>query len=262
VTTDTAVNGPSRLPILMYHGLHADADSRGRFDSVYSVTPDAFARQLDWIQAQGYRCLLLDEAMQQRGDRSVVISFDDGDVSNIEVALPLLLERGMKAEFFITTGFIGATGMLSADDVRQLAAAGMGIGSHGCSHAFLEDLDTTALMSELDDSRCRLQALSRRPVEAIALPGGRGGERELLAAQALGYHHLLGSVPGPNLRARGDCFLQRLAVTRNLGLEDFAAMVRWRGLSPRLLKARHAALSLPKRVLGNKGYERLRERLL
>lgn len=246
----------------MYHGLHVDADSRGRFDPVYSVAPDTFARQLDWIQAQGFRCLLLDEAMQQRGDRAVVISFDDGDLSNVEVALPLLLERGLKAEFFITTGFIGATGMLSADDVRQLAAAGMGIGSHGCSHAFLEDMDTTALMSELDDSRCRLQALSRRPVDAIALPGGRGGERELQAAQRLGYRHLLGSVPGPNLRVRGDRCLQRLAITRNLGMQDFAALVRWKGLSPRLQQVRHAALGLPKRVLGNKGYERLRERLL
>lgn len=246
----------------MYHGLHVDADSRGRFDPVYSVAPDTFARQLDWIQAQGFRCLLLDEAMQQRGDRTVVISFDDGDLSNVEVALPLLIERGLKAEFFITTGFIGATGMLSADDVRQLAAAGMGIGSHGCSHAFLEDMDTTALMSELDDSRCRLQALSRRPVDAIALPGGRGGERELQAAQRLGYRHLLGSVPGPNLRVRGDRCLQRLAITRNLGMQDFAALVRWKGLSPRLQQVRHAALGLPKRVLGNKGYERLRERLL
>ncbi len=261
MTADVA-NGPVRLPILMYHGLHAGADSRGRFDPVYSVAPDRFARQLDWIQAQGYRCMLLDEAMQQRGNRALVISFDDGDVSNIEIALPLLLERGMKAEFYITTGFIGASGMLSANEVRQLAAAGMGIGSHGCSHAFLEDLDTTALMSELDDSRIRLQALSRRPVDAIALPGGRGGERELHAAQSLGYRHLLGSVPGPNHRARGDRCLQRLAITRNLQMEEFASLVRWQGLSPRLLQARHAALSLPKRVLGNAGYQRLRERLL
>jgi len=260
--SEEAAKGPARLPILMYHGLHADADSRGRFDPVYSLAPDRFARQLDWIQAQGYRCMLLDEAMQQRGDRALVISFDDGDLSNIEVALPLLLERGMKAEFYITTAFIGATGMVSADDVRQLAAAGMGIGSHGCSHAFLEDLDTTALMSELDDSRCRLQALSRRPVDAIALPGGRGGERELIAAQSLGYRHVLGSVPGCNLRTRGDRCLQRLAITRHLDMDDFAALVRWQGLTPRWLQARHAALSLPKRVLGNHGYQRLRERLL
>ena len=54
------------LPILMYHGLHADADARGRFDPVYSVDPGRFARQLDWLQAQGYRAVLLDEAMAPR----------------------------------------------------------------------------------------------------------------------------------------------------------------------------------------------------
>ena len=168
----------------------------------------------------------------------------------------------MKAEFFITTGFIGMPGMLSVADVRSLAAVGMGIGSHGCSHEFLEDLDTSQLTSELDDSRCRLQAICGRAVDAIALPGGRGGERELQAARTLGYRHLLGSVPGPNRRARSDAWLQRLAITRDLELDDFAALVSWQGLAPRLRQLRHGALALPKRVLGNAGYQRLRERLL
>lgn len=40
-----------RLPVLMYHGLHADPGARGRFDAVYSVTPVAFARQMDWLRS-------------------------------------------------------------------------------------------------------------------------------------------------------------------------------------------------------------------
>ena len=38
----------------------------------------------------------------------------------VEVALPLLQQRGMVAEFFITSDFIGQPGMVSADDVRRL----------------------------------------------------------------------------------------------------------------------------------------------
>ncbi|MDI9240378.1 polysaccharide deacetylase family protein [Lysobacter sp. LF1] len=253
------------LPILMYHGLHRDAASRGRFDAVYSVHPEMFARQLDWLVEHRQRSVLLDEAMagaHHVDERHVIISFDDGDVSNVDVALPLLAERGLRAEFFITTDFIGQLGMLAPDDIRRLAAAGMGIGSHGRTHAFLQDLHTAALMAELDDSRARLQAICGRPVDALALPGGRGGERELLAAQRLGYRHLLGSVPGPNRRPRRDAFLQRLPITRTLTLDDFAALVQWRGLPPRWMKARHAALQMPKRMLGNDGYQRLRERLL
>jgi peptidoglycan/xylan/chitin deacetylase (PgdA/CDA1 family) len=250
------------LPILMYHGLHREASSPGRFDPVYSVHPEMFARQLDWLLQQGHRATLLDDASASGDGRDVVISFDDGDVTNVEVALPLLLERGMRAEFFVTTDFVGQCGMLAPDDIRRLAANGMGIGSHGRTHAFLADLDMVDMVAELDDSRCRLQAICGRPIDAIALPGGRGGERELIAAQRLGYRHLLGSVPGPNRRMRHDAWLQRLPVTRTLSLDDFAALVHWRGIPPRWMQARHAALSLPKRVLGNDGYQRLRERLL
>lgn len=248
------------LPVLMYHGLHDDAHAHGRYDPVYSLRPADFAYQLDWLVAQGYRTLRLGDASP--GEREVVISFDDGDVSNREVALPLLRERGMTAEFFVTSDFVGQPGMLSEDDVRELANAGMGIGSHGRSHALLEDLDATALEAELRDSRERLQDLIGEPVDALALPGGRGGERERRAALAIGYRHLLSSVPGPNRAPRPGAWMQRLAITRNTSAETFAALVRWRGLRPRIARTRHFALSLPKRVLGNPGYERLRARLL
>lgn len=253
------------LPVLMYHGLHADAHAPGRYDPTYSVRPLDFVRQLDWLQDHGYRTLRLDAACGERADgetRALVISFDDGDASNIEVALPLLQARGMTAEFFITSGFVGRPGSMGAGDVRSLAAAGMGIGAHGRSHALLEDLDAATLDAELRDSKRELQDIVGREVDALALPGGRGGEREREAALALGYRHLLGSVPGPNLAPCAGRWLQRLAITRNLTPPAFAALVQWRGMSPRIAQARHQLLSLPKRLLGNRRYERLRTRLL
>lgn len=255
------------LPVLMYHGLHANAHAHGRFDPVYSIDPHDFGRQLDWLLGHGYRSVSLATAASRLGgprsdDREVVITFDDGDVSNVEVALPLLQARGMTAEFFITTDYIGQVGMLSAADVRRLADTGMGVGSHGRSHAFLEDLPPEALWTELRDSRRRLQDIIGREVNALALPGGRGRERERRAALAAGYRYLLGSVPGPNRAPRADEWLQRLAVTRGLELDRFAVQVDWRGLRPRMAQARFFALRLPKRVLGNAAYERLRARLL
>jgi hypothetical protein len=45
-------------------------------------------------------------------------------------------------------------------------------------------------------------------------------------------------------------------------LSDFAALVGWRGWKPRYAKARFRALRLPKRLLGNDRYQRLRAKLL
>lgn len=254
------------LPVLMYHGLHADPDAKGHFDAIYSVGPDRFASQLDWLAANGYRSIGLDETLEATPDggdgKRVLITFDDGDVSNRDIGLPLLLERDMRAVFFVTTGFIDQPGMLDRMRLRELADAGMQIGSHGVSHAFLEDLDRAALRCELVDSRSQLEDLTGTRVDSIALPGGRGGKREWREAHALGYRHLFGSEPGPNRPLRRQRWLQRIAITRNTDIDTFAALVAWQGLPPRIARCRHHALALPKHLLGNDRYERLRAKLL
>ncbi len=254
----------SRLPVLMYHGLHDGPGANGRFDAVYSVRPDDFARQLDALLDRGYHSVLLDALHDgtQLPAKPVVVSFDDGDVSNLEIAVPLLKARGMVAEFFVTSDFIDQPGMLREADVAELARQGMGVGSHGRSHAFLEDLEPGALREELETSRLRLSHICARPVDSLALPGGRGGRRERDLALALGYRHLLGSAPGPNTAPWDGRWMQRIAVTRNLSDEDLLRQVEWTGLAPRLARLRFLALRVPKRILGNAGYERLRERLL
>lgn len=249
------------LPILMYHGLHANARAPG-FDPVYSVRPRDFAQQLDWLCAHGYHTVRLDQLDQPLPDKPVVISFDDGDASNRTIALPLLRARKMVAEFCITSDFVGQHGMVSASDVRALARAGMGVQSHGQTHRLLEDLDPTALHSELVTSKHRLEALCDREVCALALPGGRGDVRERDAALRVGYRLVLTSMPGVNRGAQaGDCS-ERIPVTRDMPMEHFVAMVQWRGWTPRFARLRYRALGFPKRVLGNARYERVRARLL
>ncbi|HEY2395351.1 MAG TPA: polysaccharide deacetylase family protein [Rudaea sp.] len=251
------------LPILMYHGVHASSAQPGIFDSVYSVAPDAFERQLDWLAESNYRTIrLVDVDTVSASDRCVVITFDDGDISNVDVALPRLRQRAMVGEFFVTADFIGRGGYLAPADVRMLAEAGMGVQSHGYSHRYLSDLSMNELEDELAQSMSRLEGLSGQPTVALALPGGRGRERERLAARAMGYRYLLNSEPGCNRRRTADGYLQRLPITRLTTLDKFGALVQWRGTAPRILSARYRTLGLAKRLFGNAAYERWRERML
>ena len=251
------------LPVLMYHGLHASEADPGRFDAVYSVTPENFRRQMDWLVEHGYRAVRLrDLETLDASTKAVIISFDDGDVSNYTVALPLLKERGLAAEFFVTADFVGQPGMLTPAETRALAEAGMGVQSHGCTHRFLEDLDDASLASELRESKRRLEAASGTAVDALALPGGRGGERERRLAHELGYRHILNSVPGANHGWREGEYLERVAITRTMSLDEFASLVAWRGVAPRWQRLRFRLLRLPKRILGNQRYERWRSRVL
>jgi peptidoglycan/xylan/chitin deacetylase (PgdA/CDA1 family) len=63
--------------------------------------------------------------------------------------------------------------VMTWDDVRALAAAGMDVESHSRRHRVLQTLDPLALEDELTGSRKDLEAQLGRPVQAIAYPVGR-----------------------------------------------------------------------------------------
>ena len=58
-----------------------------------------------------------------------------GIASDVEIALPRLVERGLRAEFFVLAGLLGTPDRLDRDGVRELLTAGMSIGSSlaGCT---------------------------------------------------------------------------------------------------------------------------------
>lgn len=253
--------GPA-IPVLMYHGVHEDETQNGHFHPIYSVRPADFVQQLDWLVEAGYRTVRLGDIARSVGNatdaKPVVITFDDGDVSNVDVALPLLVERGQVAEFFIVSDRIGEPGWVGPTHGREFVAAGMGVQSHGRTHRALDDLVPAELEDELVSSRSVIQEWAGVVVEALALPGGRGREREHAVARQVGYSYMLGSVPGPNRHWRPDSYLQRIAVTRDMPMSDFQNLVQWTGAGPRRAWARYQALEVMKRTLGNASYARLR----
>lgn len=115
----------------------------------------------------------------QEGQVKLEITFDDGNVSDIEEGLPALLERGLTATLHICAGRIGRPRYLSDDHVRELRRAGMGIGSHGWDHVDLRAQDSSTLYHEARDSQARISAASGAPVTQFAIPFGSYDRRVL-----------------------------------------------------------------------------------
>jgi len=250
--------------VLMYHGLHADPEDVA-YDPRYSVHPAAFARQMDRLAATTTARRPVLAPSPDAGGVQAVVSFDDGDATNATVALPVLQALDLTAIFFITSGWLGRPGMLSPAQVRALSAAGMIIGSHGLSHRFLNSLADAELEHELQTSRLELSRLTGQPVDVLSLPGGRWDARVMVAAARAGYRWVFGSRPHLNARlqpcAGQDAPLGRVVVDRGLDDRVFAELLAWRGGALRRIRARHALLTLPKRILGDTRYDRLRQRM-
>jgi len=253
----------AQFPILMYHGIQNSEDEAGHFDPVYSVTHQQFKDQLNWLQDNDYKACTLDQANSAANDEKiVVITFDDGDITNFTSALPQLIERSMPAEFYITTDWIGNEFSMSADQLRKLDQAGMAVDSHGKTHKYLSDLNDDEMRLELEASKKTLEEILDKPINTIALPGGRGDHRTRKLAKQLGYKRLCTSVLGYNNKGTDPFKLERIAVTRQMSLDAFASLVSADGKVMRKLKIRQFILTSMKTVLGNRLYEIVREKFL
>jgi peptidoglycan/xylan/chitin deacetylase (PgdA/CDA1 family) len=115
------------------------------------------------------------------------LSFDDGNASDHDIALPALQARGLRAAFFVLSGRIGQPGALSADQIRALAAADMEVGSHGAAHRDWTRLDAAAREDELRGAKVALESVLGRPVTAAGIPFGRYNATVLAELRAAGF---------------------------------------------------------------------------
>ncbi|WP_424812485.1 polysaccharide deacetylase family protein [Roseococcus sp. YIM B11640] len=143
-------------------------------------------------------------------DPDIEITFDDGNLSDLRVAAPLLAERGLTARFFVLAGRIGWKEFLSAADIRELDRMGMTIGSHGMDHAHWPALDDAALNRELAGSKAILEGILGKPVQEAAVPFGDFDGRTLRASMAAGYRRIYTSSGG--LASRGMRIVPRTSV--------------------------------------------------
>lgn len=154
-----------------------------------------------WVSRDRFLSLL--DSVEGRSE--VRISFDDGNASDVEHALPALRERGLKATFFVVAGRLGTPGFVDAPGVRELAAAGMTIGCHGMRHRAWRGLDDGALREELIDAKAILEGVVGRPISQAACPFGAYDRRVLRTLRGSGYRHVYTSDRGT---ARVRDFLQ------------------------------------------------------
>lgn len=101
------------VPVLMYHHLLPQKDLTGLFaDNNVAVSVEQFRQDLTTLKEQGYQTISLRQlsAFVQEGTelpgKCVLITFDDGYLSNKIYAQPILEELGYTAVIFALTGWI------------------------------------------------------------------------------------------------------------------------------------------------------------
>lgn len=130
----------SSMPILMYHDLTQDPNKT----SSMTITDERFRLDMEFLESFGYTPLFPSEVEEiGEGKRSiparpVMITFDDGYLSNYTIAAPVLQQTGMKATVALIASHIkdaddtdSSRHSLNWDEVKSMYDSGLfQFGSH------------------------------------------------------------------------------------------------------------------------------------
>ena len=170
--------------IFNFHGLGRPSRPMEPGEESYWLSEEQFERVLDHlVELRSTRC-------------RIGITFDDGNASDIEVALPRLLARNLKATFFVLAGRLDDPNFLSRSDLRTLEAAGMAVGTHGFNHIDWRHASEDDLTRELCTARAQLADTLGRPVDEIAVPYGAYNARVLKCLRQHNYRAVFTSDGG------------------------------------------------------------------
>jgi peptidoglycan/xylan/chitin deacetylase (PgdA/CDA1 family) len=189
--------------ILMYHqiaNISRQTDPLG-----LAIPPYQFEEQMSYLDRKGYTCISLSDAVDyyQKGlqppPKSFVLTFDDGYQDFHTVACPIIEKHKFTATVFLVAGQIGSTSnwwmqegsasgkLMTKWEARDLIQRGYLLGSHSLTHPFLNQLDDTAALGEIQNSRLLLQELANDPIDYFSYPFSACNMRTEQLVKLAGY---------------------------------------------------------------------------
>jgi peptidoglycan/xylan/chitin deacetylase (PgdA/CDA1 family) len=181
------MTAPHSVPILTYHHT-AEPPTKGSPMRSLWVSPASFASQMGWLHRLGFQGLhisaLLPYVVGEKKGKVVGITLDDGYLSNLTHALPVLKRLGFSATCYAVSGLLGQhnqwdealgiakASLMSPQDLRTWSDAGMEIGSHTCHHADLTQLSLDEVKKELVQSKADLENILQQAVTQFCYPYG------------------------------------------------------------------------------------------
>ena len=218
-----------KVPILTYHYIRINPDTRDRLGFALSVTPADFAAQMDWLASNGFHTITTADlyaylaGSQALPSRPVILSFDDGYEDFYYTALPILRAHDFTAVAYVVSGFVGRPGYMNAAQVVEADRSGIEIGSHTVDHANLARSAYGNVQFELVASKQALEHVIGHPVLSFCYPSGQFNATVAAQVQAAGYNDATTTAFGFVHYLLDRYRWSRLRISGGEGLGDFAA---------------------------------------
>ena len=153
--------------VIYYHDVVDDCGGTCMYINV-----DKFKDQMKSLKEQGFEFLRFDDFSNKENTRfkkkRVLVSFDDGWLSNYSKIFEFMRENNIKYNIFLTVGKIGVDNdYLTWEMVRKMHSSGLvGFGAHTYSHPDMSDIDNINWEIEVEKANDVFQSeLGYSPVD-------------------------------------------------------------------------------------------------
>ena len=216
--------------------------STGRFEQAVNIIPP------------GRSCTVSEYVEKQAGDW-LILTFDDGFLSDFEIVYPILKDKGVKATFFINEENIGLPGYLELSHLKEIAKAGMEIGSHGLTHHYLINMERDEAIREIKESKDRLEKQVGTEVKSFAPVGGHYRKWMKSIAQEAGYRAFATMIPGKTNGGENMVLLHRNHIQSHHDAGYLSRLINGDYRTLVMNRLRYNLLQIPKNILGMNNYD-------
>ena len=179
------------MPIIMYHRVVDSPDEVGVHGTY--VTKELFKKHMQVLKDNGYRTVTFKELAEDhlltkrfdKGNKFVVLTFDDGYEDNYRVMFPILKEFGAKAVIFLLSESKynewdvnnphnpeKRFDLMSEEQVKEMAAYGVEFGAHTKTHPYLSSLPIEEAREQIVQCKQKLEQTYGQPFITFAYPYG------------------------------------------------------------------------------------------
>lgn len=212
----------NQIKLIYYH----DVVSNGG-NSYMQITSESFYNQMKYLKDYGYITLNfkdLDNKEYDSEGKSVLITFDDGWLSNYETVFPIMKELNLKFNIFLEVGAIGKKeNYLTWDMVNEMMNSNLvGFGAHTFNHIDARTIDDCNVNLEIIKSNELIKEKTNLITKDFCFPYGYYNKETINYIENLGVYDRLYTSDGISIIIRNDIkIFGRVGIENEDSMKDF-----------------------------------------
>jgi biofilm PGA synthesis lipoprotein PgaB len=249
----------SKVVVLEYHGFTPGDDST---ENDWLIPQASFREQMEYLKSNGYSVISLHHLVDHMisgspiPNRPVVLTFDDGYLSNYALAYPVLKKLNFPATIFLIVsneGKMGGLPFLSWGEMKEMESGGLiDIQSHTYGLHHMQTIAPEAngpgraenipaalarlyaggrmetkeayqsrILADLVNSRQVIEKNLHNRVDVLCWPFGAYNHTLVDIARRAGFKYMVTTMEGYNGYGDSPLYIYRQTVESNMSMEDF-----------------------------------------